>query len=128
MTVQEHSVIPGITIEEIAAAILDYDVLRVRDLAQEWVRYDMPFAEVPRPETSDARVLAVAAAVVELLAQRVHQTSPAWTAVIGGLPEPFFVMRILPYEAYTRYLCLTESPEPLRKRNIFAPPDYLTFA
>jgi hypothetical protein len=120
--------IPGITVAAIAHAILTYDVYRVSGLVQEWLRYDLPFPDVPRPETDDLRVLTVAAAVVELLATRAHQKPPAWVADVGTLDEPFFVMRLSPKEVYTRNLCLTEAPEPLKRRNIFAPPNYLTFA
>lgn len=120
--------IPGITIEAIARAILAYEDLRASALTLEWLRYDQPFAEIARPETDEPQLLAVAAAVVELLAQRANQAPPAWTAEVGGLTEPFFVWRLSPQQTYTRQLCLEESPEPLKRRNIFSPPNYLTFA
>ncbi len=124
----DAGLIEGITFEAIANAILAYEDLHVRALTMEWLRHQLPLTEVPRPETDDARVLAVAAAIVELLAQRAGETPPAWTAEIGGLDEPFFVWPLTPRQTFTRNLCLTEAPEPLKKRNIYSPPNYLTFA
>jgi hypothetical protein len=68
------------------------------------------------------------ARLVELLADRAQQPPPAWTAAVGALPEPFFVMRRAERPGFTRDLCLNESPEPLKRRNIFAPPNFLEMA
>jgi hypothetical protein len=120
--------IPGITVEMIAEAILAYNDLYARAYTMEWLYYDLPFADIPRPNTTNPTVMIVAAAIVELLATRAYQTPPAWVFTVGRLDEPFFVVRLRPNESFTRNLCLTEAPEPLKRRNIFAPPNYLTFA
>jgi hypothetical protein len=125
----EPWMIPGITVDMIAKAILTHDNLYVSAYTQEWLRYNLPFAELPKPETNDPNVLIVAAGVVELLATRANQTPPTWVHTVGSLDEPFFVMRVRPgQDSYTRQLCLNEAPEPLKRRNIFSPPNYLTFA
>jgi hypothetical protein len=110
---------------EMAQALLSYEALQLRLFVQVWLREQPDLATLPQPNTVDPRLLVAAAALTELLAQRTHQQPPAWTAAIGALPEPFFVMRRAERPGFTRDLCLTESPEPLRRRNIFAPPNFL---
>jgi hypothetical protein len=126
--VTKLGIIPGITFTAIAEAILSRNDFDARALTMEWLRYDEPLVEAPRPDTDDPRVLAVAAAVVEMLAQRAGEEPPAWTSEVAGLAEPFFVIERAERPGFTRTLCLTEAPEPLKRRNIFAPPNYLTFA
>jgi hypothetical protein len=48
--------------------------------------------------------------------------------VIGPVPEPVFLLESATRMKRLRILCETEAPEPLRKRGLFAPPDFLTFA
>lgn len=113
-------------LQQMAEALLIRDELRLRLLVQAWLDELPCFDAVPRPQTRDRRVLTVAAALVELLAQRANQPPPPWTSTIGGLPEPFFVMRRAERPGFSRDLCLTESPSPLKQRNIFSPPDFLS--
>ena len=111
-----------------AEALLAYDALHLRAYVLAWLREDPRFALMPQPETDDPRILTVAAALVELLAERAYQEPPAWTATIGPLAEPFFVMRRAERPGFTRDLCLNESPEPFQRRNIFSPPNFLMMA
>jgi len=111
-----------------AEALLGYDALRLRLYVQAWLRAEPRFAAMPQPDSDDPRILSVAAALVELLAQRSNQEPPDWTAVVGALPEPFFVMRSAASPGFFHDLCLNESPEPLKRRNIFAPPNFLEMA
>jgi hypothetical protein len=115
----------NVPLQDIADALLSYDAMRLRILVQEWQWANPVVTSVPRPQTRDARSLTVAAALVELFALRAGQAPPAWTAEAPPLPEPFFVMPLAERPGFTRTLCLTEAPEPLRRRNIFAPPNYL---
>ncbi len=64
---------------------------------------------------------------LEQLAQRQHQPPPAWTHDIGPMPAPFYLLDAL-HMKHLRELCETQSPEPLKKRNLYAPPNYLVFA
>lgn len=114
-----------IPIQDMAIALLARDDLRLRLLVQAWMRDAPRFATIPQPHTDDPRVLTIAAALVELFALRGHEESPAWTAAVGPLAEPFFVMRRAERPGFTRDLCLSESPEPFKRRNIFAPPNFL---
>lgn len=115
-------------VEAIAEAALRRDGLRLRSLVQELLASKQEIRSLPRPMTADPRLLAIAAAILELLASRVGQSAPAWTTEIGSLREPFFVLDAAHRMRRLRELCERESPEPLRSRRIYAPPDFLTFA
>ncbi len=116
------------TLEDVARAALRYDSLGVRSLTQDLLRATPRLATVPRPTVEDARVLSVAAALVELLALRQQQPPPAWAREIGPLAEPFFLLKAAETMKRLRQLCETQSPEPMRKRRLYAPPNYLEFA
>jgi hypothetical protein len=83
------------------------------------------FASEPPPDTADVRVRAVAAAIVELLAERAEQPPPAWTAAEGQLASPLFLVEAAQHSPKLRARVERESPAPLRKRNVFAPAQYL---
>jgi len=80
-------------IEQLAKAALMRDHLKLRSLVQDLTRSKMDFGKTMRPLTNDARLLAMSAALVELLASRNKQTPPAWTKEIGPLSEPFFLLK-----------------------------------
>jgi hypothetical protein len=116
------------SVEALATAALQRDSLRLRSLAQDLLTSEQTLEALPRPATDDPRLLVIAAAILELLASRVGQRAPAWTAEIGSLPEPLFLLEAAQRMPRLRELCEKESPEPLRKRHLYAPPDFLTFA
>jgi hypothetical protein len=115
-------------IEQLALAALMRDQLTLRSLVQDLTRSKMDFGKVARPKSGDAKLLAMSAALVELLAARTQQTPPAWTKEIGPLAEPFFLLESAATMKRLRILCEKESPEPMRKRLLFAPPHFLEFA
>lgn len=115
-------------IEQLAQAALDRDHLKLRSLVQDLTRSKTDFSALPRPSTSDQRLLIVSAALTELLAQRNNQQPPAWTKEIGALKEPFFLLESAATMKRLRTLCETQSPEPMRKRLLYAPPHFLAFA
>lgn len=117
-----------VQIEQIAQAILNGDSLAARALAQDFVRSIPSLAEVKAPATLDPLVLAMSAALLELFALRAMQEAPAWTRVVGAVSEPIFLLKSAQTMKHLRVLCETESPEPLRQRGFFAPPNYLEFA
>lgn len=116
------------TLEALAEAALRWDNLQLRSLVQDFLRADTLLSAIPRPQIDDPRVLTIAAALVELFAQRAGQAAPTWTREVDGLPEPFFLLEAATRMKRLRALCETESPEPLRKRGLYAPPDFLSFA
>ncbi|TWT40275.1 hypothetical protein RAS1_39830 [Phycisphaerae bacterium RAS1] len=115
-------------IEDIARAALSGDALAVRSLTQDLLASGCALTAIPRPDRAETRVLAVAAALAELLALRAGVSPPAWTAGVGALDEPLYLVRAAATMPRLRSLCQRESPEPLRRRKIYAPPDYLAAA
>jgi len=117
-----------VTLEQLAEAALNRDNLRLRSLAQDWLRENPRLSDTPRPNTPDPRLLAVAASLIELFAQRGRQTPPTWAKEVGPLPEPIFLVESAASMKRLRALCETQAPEPLRKRRLYAPPNFLEFA
>ena len=115
-------------IEQLAEAALQRDSLRLRSLVQDMTRAHTNWNSLPRLATKDTRLLAVAASLAELLAARQNQMPPAWTKEIGALDKPFFLLRSAETMKRLRVLCETQSPEPMRKRQLYAPPNFLEFA
>ena len=116
------------TIDNLATAALQHDALQTRALAQDMLRTHRELRDVPPPDSRDPRVQSVAAALVELLAQRRSQAPPEWSAGFGPLSEPFHLLEAATRMPRLRAQCETESPLPLRKRNLYAPSNFLTFA
>lgn len=115
-------------IEHLAQAAIERDHLKLRSLVQDHTRSKTDWSKLPRPTTNDSRLLVVSAALAELLALRNHQTPPAWTKEIGSLTEPFFLLESAATMKRLRTLCETQSPEPMRRRLLYAPPHFLEFA
>lgn len=114
-------------IEKIAQAALERDSLQLRSLVQDFSHAKLEISQLPKPETDNHNLLVVTAALTELLAERNNQTAPSWTKEIGSLAEPFFLVESALQMKRLRILCETESPEPLRKRLLYAPPHFLLF-
>jgi len=90
--------------------------------------YNQPvLADIPRPET-DTPTLVVAAALLELFALRTQQPAPAWTRQVGPMEQPRYLLKAATHMRRLRDLCRDAAPEPLRRRHLYAPPDYLAFA
>ncbi|MFP4439639.1 MAG: hypothetical protein ACLFVO_20545 [Chloroflexaceae bacterium] len=117
-----------VTLEALTEAALRRESLHLRSLVQDFLREHPQLATIPCPAGDNQQFLGTAAALLELLAQRTGQTAPTWTAAIGAVPEPMFLLEAATRMRHLRELCETEAPEPLRKRGLFAPPDFLTFA
>jgi hypothetical protein len=117
-----------VQIEQIAKAALAGESLRLRSLVQDFFRQHPDLSAITPPQTNDERILAISAALLELFAMRTNQAAPAWTPHVGPLTEPIYLLKSARHMKRLRTLCEQESPEPLRKRSFYAPPDYLTFA
>jgi hypothetical protein len=115
-------------IEQLAEAALQRDNFRLRSLVQDIAHANTNWTLIPRPNTNDLRLLALSASLAELLAARQNQTPPAWTKDIGALQEPFFLVKSAETMKRLRTLCETQAPEPMRKRRLYAPPNFLEFA
>src|SRR5262245_10526388 len=119
--------ITGVTIEKIAEVALGEGGRLLRGMAMALLRENPDLSCIPKPQTNDPRILAAAASLIELLAQRRGQRPPEWTKEIGPLDTPVFLFKGAEQMKNTRRLCEEHSPEPLKKRGFLAPPNYLTF-
>ena len=115
-------------VSEIIKATVCQDHLWLSGAVQEFIRMQPRLVDVQQPEVECQFDLVIAAGIMELLAMRINQEPPAWTAQVGGLSEPYFLVSAAERMPNTRIMCEQESPEPLRKRNLFAPPQFLTWA
>jgi hypothetical protein len=115
-------------IEGIARAILSGDALAVRSLVQDWLSTSPSVAAESLPTSSDVQIRALSAALSELFAIRLAQQPPIWAREIGPLDEPLYLLTAARTMPRLRRLCEEEAPAPLRRRRLFAPRDYLTFA
>lgn len=115
-------------IEKIAQAALERDSLQLRSLVQDFAHANLEISKLPKPITNNQNLLVMTAALTELLAERTNQTAPNWTKEIGSFSEPFFLVESALQMKRLRTLCEKESPEPLRKRLLYAPPHFLQYA
>lgn len=116
-----------VTLEEIARTALAGDALATRSMVQDWLGSGLRLAEVGKPLTGDELVLAASAGLVEMLAERSGQVAPVWTKEVGGVAEARYLLKSAATMKRLRRMCEEESPMPLRRRNLFAPANYLSF-
>lgn len=117
-----------VTLNELVEAALSRDGLWLSGATQEFLRSTPKLCDVPQLIDADEQTCVVAAGLLELLALRTNQPPPNWTASIGGLSQPLFLVAEAEHMKNTRIMCEQESPEPLRKRKLLAPPQFLTWA
>jgi hypothetical protein len=117
-----------VALEALAHAALEQDNLTLRSLVQDLLHQQPEVAAWTAPATRDPQLLAIAAGLAELLAQRLRQPAPAWTTTVGPAPRPHFLLKAAATLKRLRTLCMDEAPEPLRKRRLYAPPNFLEFA
>jgi len=110
---------------ELVEAALQGDDLSVRQLVKDAARGGFSWSLAPAPAFEDPLWRAVYASLVELLASRSGQTPPGWTRQVGAAPRPVYLVRAAERSNALRRESLRGTPEPLRKRNVFALPDYL---
>lgn len=75
-----------VTIEQLAEAALKGESLLLRSLTHDLLREQLSLNEHPKSLTSDWRILAGAASLVELFALRLRQAPPPWAKDVGALP------------------------------------------
>jgi len=115
-------------LRELVKAILRGDLLTARQWVADVQRSKLRWETVPYPHDLSGRELTVAAAVAELLAQRAGANPPSRTDAVGAEPTPLVLdpgLDQMP-RSYTR--ARTAGPEPFRKRNLVALPDFLEVA
>ena len=117
-----------VLVDELAEVAISGDALLLRSVARDWLRDNRQFPMIPPPKTTDPKRRAVAAALVEMFAERANQSAPHWTRDVVSSPEPLFLLREALKMRRLHQLCEEESPLPLRRRRIYAPPNFLSFA
>lgn len=117
-----------VRIEQLAEAAINHDALQLRSLTQDLLRERPNLREYSKPATVDFETLAAAASLIELLAERSNQEPPSWTKDVGALPQPVHLVKSAATMKHLRALCEQQSPEPLRKRGFYAPPNFLESA
>jgi hypothetical protein len=115
-------------LRDLVRALLSYDTLVARQWVADSQRTEMDWTSVPEPSDLDSVGMSVAAAVAELLAERAGQAPPAWTKAVEATPTRVFLVRAAQTMPRLRQLCEQEGPEPLRRRGILAPPEFLKVA
>jgi hypothetical protein len=115
-------------LRDLVRALLQRDTLTARQWVADAAREPIIWVDVPRPVGWTALELVVAAGVAELLASRSAQRAPSWTTAIDEAPIPFYLVRAAETMPRLRQSCETEGPESLRRRRIYAPPEFLTIA
>jgi hypothetical protein len=109
-------------------AVLAHDAVGVMAEVQFFWGAGWPIADIPRPSDKDPLRLAIKACLIERMAEvwsappkNEAATAPAWCSEIGPVAAEFSVVS----PEYRNSFAL-ESPV-FRKRNLFAPRDYLFF-
>jgi hypothetical protein len=115
-------------IRELVHAVLAGDLLTARQWVADASRSAIQFEAVARPDDLFGRDLTVAAALVELLANRAGEAPPPWTHSVGPEREPLVLDPGLEQMPRSFAVARASGPEPLRKRNLIALPDFLRVA
>lgn len=115
-------------LRDLVEALVRHDPLAARQWMADATRAGWDWSSVEAPRERDPLSLAVAAAVVETMAERQQVRAPAWTAGVPAAPQRIFLVRAAESLPRLRRLCEEEGPLPMRRRRILAPPDFLTAA
>lgn len=115
-------------LRDLVDAILAGDLLTARQWVADARREPVKWESVGCPRDFTGREMTVAAGVVELLAARAREKPPVWTRAVGAEREAVVLDPGL--EQMPRSLAQAKAfgPESLRKRNLFALPDFLDVA
>ena len=115
-------------LRELVRACLSYDALTARQWVADSLRQGIVWTSVPQPAGLDEVAMRVAAGIVELLSARAGQSPPSWSRTIDASPTPVCLVKAALTMPRLRRLCEEDGPEPLRRRGILAPPEFLKVA
>ena len=115
-------------LRDLVLALRGYDALSARQWVSDALRQQIEWEHLAAPTGLDATDLAIAAGVIELLAERTGKRSPEWTQTVAAAPKPIFLVRAAESMSNLRKQCQEEGPWPLRRRQIFAPTEFLQVA
>jgi len=117
-----------VDLRDLVDALVSRDALRARQWVADAGRAGFDWSRVAEPGGLDPLGLAVAAAVVEMMSGRRGSRPPSWTSAVPAAPQRLYLVRAAESLPRLRRLCEQEGPEPLRRRGLLAPPDFLTAA
>jgi hypothetical protein len=112
-------------LRDLVRAIVQGDLLTARQWVADAYRIHLRWEQCQRPGDMDDQELAIAAGLAELLAQRIGAQPPAWTVAVGPRKEPLLLDPGIEKMPRTLAHAQSHAPESLRKRNLFALPDFL---
>jgi len=115
-------------LRSLVEAVLGGDLLTARQWVSDARRERVRWSTLPLPHDLSDRQLTVAAALVELFAQRAGEQPPPWSGTVGGEREPIVLDPGLEEMPRSFALAKAAGPEPLRRRNLVALPDFLEVA
>ncbi len=115
-------------LRDLVYALLRWDALSARQWLADAQRSGLVWTDVPAPAGLNATELATAAGVAELMAERIGQPPPSWAPGVPPAPAKLFLVRAAATMPRLRTLCEQEGPEPLRRRGLLAPPEFLVIA
>ena len=115
-------------LSDLVRALLSFDTLVARQWVTDSLREGIVWASIPVPTDLDPVGLGVAAGVAELLAERAGQAPPPWASSVEVALSPICLVKAARTMPRLRQLCEQEGPEPLRRRGILAPPEFLSVA
>ena len=115
-------------IRELVRALMRGDLLTARQFVADAQRSEFRWEMVTEPADLNNVEMVIAAAVVELLAQRAETPAPQWTHRVAGLGEPLILDPGLDGMPRSFARAKIDGPEPLLKRNLVALPDFLAVA
>jgi len=115
-------------IRELVYALLAGDLLTARQYVADAQREHVQWNQLEQPLDLTEREMSVAAGLVELFASRTGATPPPWTKTIGAVGELLVLDPGLEQMPRSFARACTTGPEPLRRRNMVASPDFLDVA
>jgi hypothetical protein len=112
-------------VADLVRALLEGHLLVARQWVADALRSEVRWDEIERPTGLDERELTVAAGIIEMLAMRSGSAPPNWTCGVGANVTPLFLDPGL--ESMPRSLAHAKAhaPDALRRRNLYALPDFL---
>jgi len=117
-----------VDIRDLVAALIERNALTARQWVADAERAGFDWSRVSEPAGLDPLGLALAAALVEMMAARGGGQALPWTSAVPPAPQRVFLVQAAESLPRLRRLCEQEGPEPLRRRGLLAPPDFLTAA
>lgn len=113
---------------DLVRALLAGDLLAARQCVADARRSHVQWERLEQPRGLSDVEMIVAAGIIELLASRDRRTPPSWTKTIGAVKDALILDPGLDRMPRSFAHAKASGPEPLRRRNLIALPDFLDVA